>query len=167
MRLRLIRPSLGVMAAMALTIGLASAAYADGAAGVGADTTGGVQSLLSAADNDLATALNDVLAADPVALTFAQNELSATNDPATTGEVPACAVGVGFTTGHFTISASGNTVLVCHGQFPVSPPQAVVTKGLLCGVPDPTGGVVFTDNSHLVVTPSGQVILVCHINPSS
>jgi hypothetical protein len=169
MRTRFISLPLAVIAALALLMAFTSATYADNSAGVSSDLTGAETNALSVADNDLGAAVNDVLSADPEALTFAQAVLSGSNDPATTGTVPVCGVGsAGSTTGHYTISASGNVVLVCHGQFPlVSPPMAVVTKGLPCGVPAPGGGVESTSNSHLVYTPSGQVILVCHVNPSS
>jgi hypothetical protein len=154
-------------ATAALLVGFSSGSLAD--AGFGAtDATGALQDTLPAADNDLSTALNDVLANDPNTLTFAQSELNGTFDPATTGQVPCNAV-FAVTTGHFTISSSGNVVLVCHGQAAAGPPQAIVLKGFLCFVPAPPGPPTgeFTNDSHVVFTPSGQVILVCHVNGSS
>jgi hypothetical protein len=70
---------------------------------------------------------------------------------------PGVAPGVITTTGRYTITPSGNGTLVCHGQVPQGPPEAVVVKGLRC--PTPAG---VTWKSHTVITPSGRVTLTCH-----
>jgi hypothetical protein len=70
---------------------------------------------------------------------------------------PGVAPGVITTTGRYTITPSGNGTLVCEGQVPQGPPEAVVVKGLRC--PTPAG---VTWKSHTVVRPSGRVKLTCH-----
>lgn len=66
----------------------------------------------------------------------------------------------------------GNILIKCRGQMPhrvskqvtldYSSTETVFGTGLYCGTPwGPT------ENWKQVVTPSGQAILTCHINPSS
>lgn len=61
------------------------------------------------------------------------------------------------TVGHYTIAASGNGTLVCHGAVPNGPPRTRVIKGLRC--PTPAG---VTWKSHTVIARSGRVALTCH-----
>jgi hypothetical protein len=70
---------------------------------------------------------------------------------------PGVQPGVISTIGHYTIAASGNGTLVCHGRVPAGPPRTVVIKGLRC--PTPAGT---TWKSHTVITRSGNVNLTCH-----
>lgn len=162
-------------------------ASADQVAGTAsADPSTGTITLLSAADSDMATALNDVLASDPLALNFAQCVLSADNSGGSCGAetgrtsclvmvVPAPGDGAAFVQpepGHYTITPSGNVVLVCHGTGPAHPPPAEQMSGFLCFVPAPPGlaqavpGFVATNDSHTVWTPSGEVNAVCHFHPN-
>jgi hypothetical protein len=59
---------------------------------------------------------------------------------------------------HAVVTPSGNATLVCHGEIPAGPPQAVVIKDVPCATP---GGVA--TSSKVVITPGGQTILVCHV----
>ena len=84
-------------------------------------------------------------------------------EEATTGTLP-CSIltpgvnpGVITTTGQYTIAASGNGTLVCHGQVPAGPPRTLHVNGLRC--PTPAG---VTWRSHTVITRSGKVTLTCH-----
>jgi hypothetical protein len=162
-------------------------ASADQVAGTAsADPSTGVITLLSAADTDMSTALNDVLANDPLALNFALCVTSADNGGGTCGAqtgqtsclvliVPALGQGMPFVQpeqGHYTITPSGNVVLSCHGRGPSHPPPAEQMSGFLCYVPAPPGfqqavpGYVATMDSHTVWTPSGEVNAVCHFHPN-
>jgi hypothetical protein len=70
---------------------------------------------------------------------------------------PGVQPGVISTIGRYTIAASGNGTLVCHGSVPAGPPRTIVIKGLRC--PTPAG---ITWKSHTVITRSGNVNLTCH-----
>jgi hypothetical protein len=70
---------------------------------------------------------------------------------------PGLQPGVIATTGHYTIAASGNGTLVCHGQVPNPPPRTLRFDGLRCPMP---AGVTW--KSHTVITRSGRVTLTCH-----
>jgi hypothetical protein len=70
---------------------------------------------------------------------------------------PGVQPGVISTVGHYTIAASGNGTLVCHGSVPEGPRRTIVIKGLRC--PTPAG---VTWKSHTVITRSGTVNLTCH-----
>ena len=71
---------------------------------------------------------------------------------------PGVAPGRISTTGHYTVSRSGNGTLVCHGRVPQGPPRTIRIDGLRC--PTPAG---VTMRSHTVITPSGRVTLTCHV----
>jgi len=163
MRPWLLKLPLILAAASALLIGVSTIAFADNTGTSSADLTGLTESILSAADNDLSTAVNDVLAADTEALNVTLADLNNSLDPATVQTIP-CGIfidGVGssvLTQGHFVVTPSGNAVLVCHGQTPVGPPMAMHINDIPCFAPGP----ITTSDSHTVITPSGQVILVCH-----
>ena len=124
MRPSLLKLPLILAAASALLIGVSTIAFADNTGTSSADLTGLTESILSAADNDLSTAVNDVLAADTEALNVTLADLNNSLDPATVQTIP-CGIfidGVGssvLTQGHFVVTPSGNAVLVCHGQTPV------------------------------------------------
>jgi hypothetical protein len=69
------------------------------------------------------------------------------------------------TDSHATRSASGNETVTCHAQSPLPPPtSAMIETGFPCelhfGDGDPTTRD-FSTNSRAVVTPSGNVTLVC------
>lgn len=67
--------------------------------------------------------------------------------------------GFGTTTdSHATISNSGVETLVCRGETTLTPPFADVSEGEPCRLFF-SGDITF--NSHLVITPSGQVVLTC------
>ena len=70
---------------------------------------------------------------------------------------PGVPPGVISTTGRYTIAASGNGTLVCHGNVAAPPPRTIVLKGLRC--PTPAG---VTWKSHTVIARSGRVHLTCH-----
>jgi hypothetical protein len=163
----LLKLPLILAATAALLIGVSSLASADNIGTDSSNLTGLLESNLPLADNDLTTAVNDVLSADMEALDVTLADLNNTQDPATVENVPICGISLGsvppgsiFTTGHFVLTPSGNAVLVCHGQIPVGPPMAVHVNNVPCFSPTPPGLV--TSDSHTVITPSGQVILVCH-----
>ena len=71
------------------------------------------------------------------------------------------------TTGHLVVTPSGNVTFVCHaaanrGSFEQPlPDQAIVVDPTVCFLP---GGRRTTD-THLVVTPSLRVQLVCRFTP--
>ena len=71
------------------------------------------------------------------------------------------------TSGRIVITPSGNVTLICHGR--VTPrllrtkvTDAIVIQGGICTVPLVERR---TRDSHLVVTPSLHVHLICHIHP--
>jgi hypothetical protein len=70
--------------------------------------------------------------------------------------------------GHFVVTPSGNFHVVCHAETlaGVEPPtRAEVTQLDECIIPTdgtPTLTGVISGRGHIVVTPSGQVHLVCH-----
>ncbi len=77
-----------------------------------------------------------------------------------------------FTTqdSHIVISndKNGNRKITCHGTLPgyINPPTKAVhwdyeSLGKLCNI-----GSGSTENWKAVITPSGKVMLSCHINPS-
>ena len=68
--------------------------------------------------------------------------------------------------GHFVLTPSGNTTLVCHAQIPGGvirnpPSEALVVEDGVCEIPR----FQFTE-SHLVLTPSFHLHLICHLHPS-
>ena len=69
------------------------------------------------------------------------------------------------TIGTLVISTSGTATLTCLGQLDpaLAPPQAVIITDIPCALGE--GGQV--GESHARVSPSGNVLLVCHNNPGS
>ena len=69
------------------------------------------------------------------------------------------------TTGLLVITAGGTATLTCRGTLDpaLAPEQTVVITDVPCALGE--GGTV--GESHAQVTPSGEVLLVCHNNPGS
>jgi hypothetical protein len=69
------------------------------------------------------------------------------------------------TIGTLVISSSGTATLTGLGQLDpaLAPPQAVIITDISCALGE--GGQV--GESHVRVSPSGEVLLVCHNNPGS
>ncbi len=69
------------------------------------------------------------------------------------------------TTGRLVITPGGTATLTCRGQLDpgLAPTKAVVITDIDCALGE--GGQVA--ESHVRVSPSGQVLLVCHNNPGS
>lgn len=69
------------------------------------------------------------------------------------------------TTGWLVITAGGTATLTCRGTLDpaLAPEQTVVITDVPCALGE--GGTV--GESHAQVTPSGEVLLVCHNNPGS
>jgi hypothetical protein len=69
------------------------------------------------------------------------------------------------TIGTLVISSSGTATLTCLGQLDpaLAPAQAVIITDIPCALGE--GGQV--GESHVRVSPSGEVLLVCHNNPGS
>jgi hypothetical protein len=58
---------------------------------------------------------------------------------------------------HFTVSASGNELMVCNGDTAFLPDQAFMLEGFPCQLPSGTVAI----ESRLVITPSGHATLTC------
>ena len=69
------------------------------------------------------------------------------------------------TTGHLTITPSGNATLVCHGQIDpaLAPKKTLRVTDIDCALG--AGGQV--GESHVVLRPNGGVTMTCHNNPGS
>jgi hypothetical protein len=69
------------------------------------------------------------------------------------------------TTGRLVITAAGTATLTCRGQLDpaLAPDHTLVITDVPCALGE--GGPV--GESHTQVSPSGQVLLVCHNNPGS
>jgi hypothetical protein len=68
------------------------------------------------------------------------------------------------TSGRFVVTPSGNVHFVCHASVPARtrlPANAVVVDGTPCFLPNRRR----TNDSHIVLTPSGQITLTCHFTP--
>jgi hypothetical protein len=66
---------------------------------------------------------------------------------------------------HLGITPSGVVTLVCHGEIPAGQPlpaRAEVEKAVLCFLP----GQRETRDAQEVFTPSGEIVLTCHLNPN-
>jgi hypothetical protein len=103
----------------------------------------------------------------------AEQGATVTDAPCTFGDRPGVLAGQIFrrpirTTGHLVSTPSGNITFVCHaaagaGSFERPLPSSAITvDGTPCFLP----GGRRTNDSHLVVTPSLHVHLVCHVNPA-
>ena len=69
------------------------------------------------------------------------------------------------TSGNFVITPSGNVHFVCHASVPSParlPSEAVVVDGAPCFLPNRRR----TNDSHIVLTPSGRLTLTCHVTPA-
>ena len=65
------------------------------------------------------------------------------------------------TAGQFVVTPSGNAHFVCHASVPSPvrlPSQAIVVDGTPCFLPNRRR----TNDSHIVLTPSGELTLTCH-----
>ena len=63
------------------------------------------------------------------------------------------------------MTPSGGVTLVCSGEIPADQPvpsQAEVEQQVLCFLP----GQRATRHAQEVFTPSGKIILTCHLNPN-
>jgi hypothetical protein len=68
------------------------------------------------------------------------------------------------TSGRFVVTPSGNVHFVCHASAPDRarlPTDAVVVDAVPCFLPNRRR----TNDSHIVLTPSGQITLTCHLTP--
>ena len=66
---------------------------------------------------------------------------------------------------HLVVTPSGGVTLVCSGEIPSDKPvpsQAEVEQQVLCFLP----GQRETRHAQEVFTPSGKIILTCHLNPN-
>ena len=151
--------TLTVVAALTLFLLASPVASAGGLAGTaGADPATALTTVLSDADTAPAAILEDVLAGQPKG-----------GNGAVTGRTE-CGISTGLVTeddafdpnGHFTVTPSGNAVLVCHGEVAEGPPRAVILQDIPCALFVPGKPTFITTESHTVITPSGEVILVCH-----
>jgi hypothetical protein len=78
--------------------------------------------------------------------------------------IPTPAGGVAITfDSHAVVTPSGNSHLVCRGEFPAGPPMAIVLEDFPCFVFRPGGGLTLATSSHATISSSGQVTLVCHL----
>lgn len=62
---------------------------------------------------------------------------------------------------HATKTPSGNSVVVCHFDVPegLAPSEAIVNEGLVCNTPAGRA-----NKMRVVITPSGEATLTCHVN---
>jgi hypothetical protein len=111
---------------------------------------------------------------DPVVAEAAAGGAIVTDEPCTFGDRPTVQAPQIFrrpirTTGHLVVTPSGNVSFICHAaanpgffERPL-PTQAIVVDPIPCFLP----GGRRTLDSHLVVTPSLHVQLVCQFHPAT
>jgi hypothetical protein len=111
---------------------------------------------------------------DPEVAAAAADGATVTDEPCTFGDRPGVVDPQIFrrpirTTGHLVVTPSGNVSFHCHAaadarsfQTPL-PTSAVVVDRVPCFLPDRRR----TNDARLVVTPSLQVHLTCHVQPAS
>jgi len=160
-------------ARVAVTVVLASAGLCGLASPSSAETVEGTYGTIDAIDPLVGFDWAPALDAPDVAAEAAAGA-TVTDAPCTFGDRPGGVLAPQIfrrpirTTGHLLVTPSGNISFVCHAaasaasfQRPL-PTQAIVVDRAPCFLPSGRR----TNDSHLVVTPSLQVHLVCPVDPA-